>query len=155
MTVIDSVPFPQLLTRREAAAILGCSMRTVSRRIEDGTLEVAYRSNGQRGIVPDSVARLAGSKGAATPDAAGSQSYAAAWPAEAVQLAVGYATLAQAVRAHLGAGWLARSATRKQLEAVLQAQAAQLAALEQASGPQIALEPPTAAPEPPEATTAT
>lgn len=149
MTEPRAIPMQQLLTRREAAAILDCSMRTVSRRIEDGTLEVAYRSNGQRGIVPDSVARLAGSKGAATPNAAGSQTSAIAWPAEAVQLAVGYATLAQAVRAHLGAGWLARSATRKQLEAVLEQQAAQLAALEQASGPQIALEPPTAAPEPP------
>lgn len=149
MTEPRAIPMQQLLTRREAAAILDCSMRTVSRRIEDGTLEVAYRSNGQRGIVPDSVARLAGSKGVATPDAAGSQTSATAWPTEAVQLAVGYATLAQAVRAHLGAGWLARSATRKQLEAVLEQQAAQLAALEQASGPQIALEPPTAAPEPP------
>lgn len=142
----ENVQTWQLVTRREAAAILGCSMRTVSRRVADGTLQTVRRPNGQRAIIYASVMALAGMD---TAEVNVAQPPVTAWPAEAVQLAVGYATLAQAVRAHLGAGWLARSATRKQLEAVLEQQAAQLAALEQASGPQIALEPPTAAPEPP------
>jgi hypothetical protein len=142
----------QLVTRREAAAILGCSMRTVSRRIADGSLQTARRPNGQRGVVYASVMALAGMDTGAVPVA---HHPGTAWPTEAVQLAVGYATLAQAVRAHLGAGWMARKSTRAQLEAVLNQQAAQLAALEQASGPQIALERPIGASEPPEATTVT
>lgn len=125
----DATPdAPHLLTRREAAALLGCSMRTVSRRIDDGTLQTAYRSNGQRGIVAASVgAMLEADQTAATAALGGSQSSATPPVPDATATAVAYGVLAQAVRAHLDAGLLSRRATRDQLRDALERSAAAVA----------------------------
>ena len=121
MPPIDPMQSEPLLTRREVAAILSCSMRTVSRRIEDGTLRTAYRSNGQRGILADSVNALVMADQTLASDAlGGSQSYAIDPLPQALALAAAYATLAQAVKGHLDAGLLGRRATREQLRDALE-----------------------------------
>lgn len=125
----------QLLTRREAAALLGCSMRTVSRRIDDGTLKTAYRSNGQRGIVAASVgAMLEADQTAATTALGGSQSSATRPVPDGTAAAVAYGVLAQAVRAHLDAGLLSRRATREQLRDALERSADAVAPMFEAGG---------------------
>ncbi len=117
----DPMGSEPLLTRREVAAILNCSMRTVSRRIENGTLRTAYKSNGQRGILADSVNALVMAEQTSATDAlGGSQSYAIDPLPQALALAAAYATLAQAVRGHLDAGLLGRRATREQLRVALE-----------------------------------
>jgi len=114
MDDIEVTGIQHLLTRREVASILGCSMRTVSRRIEDGTLQTGYRSNGQRGILPASVEALVkADQTTATDDLGGSQSYATDPLPQAMALAAAYGALAQAVMVHLDAGILTRRATRE------------------------------------------
>lgn len=121
MDDIEVTGIQHLLTRREVASILGCSMRTVSRRIENGTLQTGYRSNGQRGILPASVEALVmADQTAATDQLDGSQSYAVDPLPQALALAAAYATLAQAVKGHLDAGLLGRRATREQLRDALE-----------------------------------
>ena len=121
MDDIEVTGIQHLLTRREVASILGCSMRTVSRRIEDGKLETGYRSNGQRGILPASVEELVkADQTAAIDERDGSQSYARDPLPQALALAAAYATLAQAVKGHLDAGLLGRRATREQLREALE-----------------------------------
>lgn len=130
MGSVDPTGVQQLLSRREAAALLGCSVRTVSRRISEGSLTTAYRANGQRGIIRASVMALRAADTLATDDVDVAQTSATAWPAEAVQLAVAHATLAQAVQAHLDAGFLARKQTRAQLRDALERSSDARAALE-------------------------
>lgn len=108
----------QLLTRREAAAILGCSMRTVSRRIKDGTLETRYRSSGVPGIVPASVMAL---QEADTATEAEAHDYASSVAPPDLQLAARYAALWQASKAVTEAGLLGRRAAMQQLRAALEA----------------------------------
>ena len=121
MDDIEVTGIQHLLTRREVASILGCSMRTVSRRIEDGTLQTGYRSNGQRGILPASVEALVmADQTVATDQLGGSQSYAVDPLPQALALAAAYATLAQAVKGHLDAGLFGRRATREQLRDALE-----------------------------------
>lgn len=109
-----------LLTRREAAAILGVSMRTVSRRISDGTLETRLRSNGVRGILWSSVMALRDADTPATETTSRDQSNATDVAQDVVSLAVAYGRLAQAVRTHLDAGWTARRRTRDELRTALE-----------------------------------
>ena len=119
-----NVTVHQLLTRREAAALLGCSMRTVSRRIDDGTLQTGYRASGTRGIIRASVMAMA----QAVPDAQQQAQHSATPPVpDATATAVAYGVLAQAVRAHLDAGLLSRRATRDQLRDALERSAAAVA----------------------------
>jgi hypothetical protein len=124
----EQLPTDPLLTRREAATILGCSLRTISRRINDGSLSVAYRANGQRAILRSSVLALADRPTPATPEPDVAQPSATnGWTPEAVRVAVAYATLAQAVQGHLDAGWLARKSTREQLRDALERVSADVA----------------------------
>ena len=135
MPPIDPMESEPLLTRREVAAILSCSMRTVSRRIEDGTLRTAYRSNGQRGILPASVEALGkADQTPATDDLGGSQSYATDTVPQAMALAAAYGALAQAVMVHLDAGILSRRATREQLREALERSSASVEPLLQSGG---------------------
>ena len=120
MSTTDPAEVRQLLTRREAAAILGCSSRTISRRIADGTLETGLRSNGQRGVMASSVMALRDAETLATEPERVAQSSATPVATETVQVAMAYATLAQAVRGYLDAGWLARRGSRDQLRAALE-----------------------------------
>jgi len=135
MDDIEVTGIQHLLTRREVASILGCSMRTVSRRIEDGTLQTGYRSNGQRGILPASVEALVkADQTTATDDLGGSQSYATDPLPQAMALAAAYGALAQAVMVHLDAGILTRRATREQLREALERSSASVEPLLQSGG---------------------
>jgi hypothetical protein len=135
MPPIDPMQSEPLLTRREVAAILSCSMRTVSRRIEDGTLRTAYRSNGQRGILAESVNALVMADQTLASDAlGGSQGYATDPLPQAMALAAAYGALAQAVMVHLDAGILTRRATREQLRVALERSSASVEPLLQSGG---------------------
>jgi hypothetical protein len=130
MPADDLATAQQLLTRREAAA-----MRTVSRRIEAGTLNTAYRSSGQRGIVAASVTALLEADATLATEALGGSQSSATTPApDAVAVAVAYGVLAQAVRAHLDAGLLNRRATREQLRDALERSAGAVAPMLEAGG---------------------
>lgn len=56
------MPPPDLLTTRQVATLLRCSVATVARMAADGRLTPAYRLEGQRGALlfrPSDVKRLA------------------------------------------------------------------------------------------------
>jgi len=107
----------QLLTRREAAAILECSPRTISRRIKEGQLETAYRSSGVLGILRSSVMAL---KSVDTPPEPVAQSSDTTLATPDVQLVATYAALWQASKAVTEAGLLGRRAALQQLRQALE-----------------------------------
>lgn len=106
----------QILTRREAAAILECSTRTISRRIKEGQLETVYRSSGVPGVTLSSVMTL---KGVDTPPIAVAQSGDRDVATTDVALVATYAALWQASRAVTEAGLLGRRAAMQQLRQAL------------------------------------
>lgn len=106
---------PVTVTRADAAAMLGVSVRTIARMVNRGDLETAYTPGGQRRVLRASVEAYRNSVKDDKQPEPEAQRADTVPVTEYARLAAAYGALAQSVDAYLGAGFLGRRSARSAL----------------------------------------